>query len=685
MTFTIGSFPTRTDVLGELAEALEGDGRSGDSPLAAVAEALAGPNGRADWSWAGAALHRGLQAAEPRAASRDAGEPQERVKSAFKEEFAAKAADKKEFDAFMKQVYGDHYDTAMAEQFRQRALAGDFSWLPPVKFVDAATLHGANGAYNAQEGVVYINRDVAACDPAKAAQTYVEEAGHHLDAKLNTSDTQGDEGEMFRRILSGEQLSGDQIAAIRSDNDRGTIVVDGKRVEVEFWGLDDIGDAIGDVASSAVDTVKDVASDAVDAVGDAVDYAGNAARDVVYSVGDAVKEAGMGVIDGARMFMEGFVHDMIGGWMMNMLQGRFSDAFESLGNGLEKMVIQAPRRAMNGMIEGAGHMLKTVTYWLPEKMGGAFVRNVIDRGVDSVRSIANGMVDIARNTVRLPFEIVGGFTHDIGEALKHWARGDIGGGFERLGLAFVHPVERIAGSFVDDGMIAAQALGNVAGNITGTHEPSRGLNKPERELLKSIYGDSLNLEDIRVHKGNLSHELGIAPHTVGNDIYLPDDCFAADGSLNEKGRMTLVHEAFHVYQAQHGGNGYIHEALATQVEGIVKSGDRNTGYDWTVAMHAGKRFDEWNPEQQAEFFETLARAKYGTTDADGDGVADGDYDLDNDGQIDANELELAWRDKNGDGMADRNVAAVNLTNDEFQQLMATWTAAKDDRPDRTIV
>src|SRR5205823_4871524 len=99
---------------------------------------------------------------------------EEKVKSAFKEEFAAKAGNKQEFDAFMQQVYGEKYDKNLAEQYRQQALRGDFSFLPEVKFVDAATLQGGKGAYNQAEGVVYINRDLAASDPALAAQVFVE-------------------------------------------------------------------------------------------------------------------------------------------------------------------------------------------------------------------------------------------------------------------------------------------------------------------------------------------------------------------------------------------------------------------------------------------------------------------------------------------------------------------------------
>jgi len=621
------------------------------------------------------ALLAGLVATH--AATRQA-DPKEQVKSAFKQEFAAKAANKQEFDGLMRQVFGDKYDRNLAEQYRQRALAGDFSFLPDVKFVDAGTLGGGNAAYNAQEGVVYINQDVAASDPQKAAQAFVEEAGHHLDAKLNTSDTRGDEGEMFRRVLSGEHLSTNEIAEIRNQDDRGTITVDGKQVEVEFWFGEDIVDSVGDAASSVVDTAKD-------AVSDAADYVGNAARDVVYSVGDAVKEAGMGLINGVEIFAQGFVADLIGGTFMNLLQGHVADAWDSITRGLDKMVIQAPRRVLNGWLTGAGHMLKSFTHMLPEKAGGNLLREVIDRGVDSVRSIGNGVIDICRNFYRLPLEIVGGFEHDIGEALKHWARGDIGGGFERLGMAFVNPFKRAGGAVVDSVMIAGQGIGNVFGNVFGLHEPSRGLSKAERDYLKSMYGDSLNLEDIRIHKGNISRDLGMAPHCVGNDIYLPEKCFNADGSLNEEGRLTLVHEAFHAYQAQHGGNGYIHEALLWQ------AGDRKTAYEWTVALREGKPFNEWNPEQQAEFMETMARARDGHWGKDNnkDGVPDHSYDLNQNGRIDKDELELAWGDINGDGKIDQNVpnrnTTIKFTDQEFAQLMATWDAIKADRPDRAVV
>jgi hypothetical protein len=316
----------------------------------------------------------------------------EQLQSAFKEEFAAKAANKPEFDAFMQQVFGDNYDKGKAEQFRQQALAGDFSFLPQVRYVDAATLHGANGAYSAAEGVVYINKDMAASDPAKAAQTFVEEAGHHLDAQLNTVDAQGDEGEMFRRVLSGENLSAQQIADIRADDDHGTITVDGKQVQVEFW--DPFG-AIGDAAKAVGGAIADGAKAVGNAVADGAKAVGNAVVDGAKAVGNAVvsgakavggalvdaaswfgdamatgarfvanaaSDIGSGVINAAKKVGKGIygaikdvgkgLWEMTGGFLSNLVQGNIGEAFNSVVRGFDHAVFQSVERLSSGVLDG---------------------------------------------------------------------------------------------------------------------------------------------------------------------------------------------------------------------------------------------------------------------------------------------------------------------------------------------
>src|SRR5262249_8666015 len=152
------------------------------------------------------------------------------------------------------------------------------------EFKSEAVLTGGNGAFDASRGVVYIN-DKFVNDPAMAAQIYSEETGHFLDTKLNKTDTPGDEGEMFRRLLHGEKLTAEQKAEIRADDDHGVIYVNGKATEVEFWNP---FKAVAKAVTGAAKAVGHAVSGAASAVGHAVSSAASA---VGHAVSSAVKTA----------------------------------------------------------------------------------------------------------------------------------------------------------------------------------------------------------------------------------------------------------------------------------------------------------------------------------------------------------------------------------------------------------
>ncbi|MEX2213386.1 MAG: hypothetical protein WD768_04620, partial [Phycisphaeraceae bacterium] len=220
----------------------------------------------------------------------------------FRQQFADAAADPQAFHAMMKQVYGQGYDAGKAEQFRQQALKGDFSFLPDIQFVPGEDLQYGNAAYNAAEGVIYVNQDFAN-NPKGVASAVLEEIGHHLDTQLNKSDTVGDEGELFRRILSGEKLSAADITAIRAENDQRTIRVDGKEVQVEFNFFADVGKAFSNVGKAIVKAVTHVGESIVSLpkrIGDAikVEPSGNVLTDIwngikapFKAVGEVIKTA----------------------------------------------------------------------------------------------------------------------------------------------------------------------------------------------------------------------------------------------------------------------------------------------------------------------------------------------------------------------------------------------------------
>jgi hypothetical protein len=534
----------------------------------------------------------------------------EQVKSAFKEEFAAKAANKQDFDAFMQQVYGDKYDKNMAEQFRQQALAGDFSFLPDVKFVDAATLHGANGAYNAEEGVVYINKDMAASDPAKAAQTFVEEAGHHIDAKLNTSDTQGDEGEMFRRILGGEQLSQAQIDEIRADDDHGTITVDGKQVQVEFWDpFGAIADAAKAVGGAIVDGAKAV---------------GNAVSDVGKGVVNGVKDVASGVWGAAKDIGHG-LYDMTAGFLINLVQGNVSEALDSVVRGFDRAVFQSTERLYSGVLDG----MQSVTNGITDALGpiGKPLRWVTDRAFDIGHTALDTTFGIARDLFRMLPDTVNGFVGDIERSIKLAADGRWGDAAKQFGMAFANVPLHLGESAVGIAARALQGVASIAQTAVGAEPPARKLTADEREYLESIYGDSIDYDMIRVKPGGPLNN-AMAPHTVGNTVYMPADQFDKNGKLTASGLETLGHEVGHVWQNQNGGGDYIGNALGAQTWAWITGGDRNGAYNWEAALANGESFESMNDEERAAVMEDIGVAMKNDgqiTEADGYTAAQVDF------------------------------------------------------------
>ena len=100
---------------------------------------------------------------------------------------------------------------------------------------------GAIGAY-AQVGpngheMIYINADWINAGNLSLEQltaVVLEEYGHALDTRLNPGlESAGDEGELFANLITNAGLNADQIAAINTQNDWGTVQVDGQTVVVE--------------------------------------------------------------------------------------------------------------------------------------------------------------------------------------------------------------------------------------------------------------------------------------------------------------------------------------------------------------------------------------------------------------------------------------------------------------------
>ena len=455
-------------------------------------ERLAGGHGTPRHEWAGGGLRHATRevidlAVAARATRSDAGASNaSRITDLFERQFAALAQDPEAFHATMADVYGADYDFAAAETVRRSALAGDFGWMPSVEIVDPGVLGGGNGAYDGANDRILIRSDLVGTE--LGATTLVEEVGHALDARLNTTDTAGDEGELFQRLLAGERPDATARAAMLADDDHGSVTVDGQRVDVEFsW-----------FTRHVVDPIRERVIDPI--VEHVVEPVGRAVVGLVQDVAPIVEDIARFPLDVTRTALAGgaeVISDLV-----------------------------------HGDLRGAGQAL-------------------VETGKDLLAA----------------------------------------------------PVRQI----VDTALMSAHATVNAIDNLRGA-TTERGLSAAEIAYLRPIYGESIDYGAVRIQSGGIKESLGFRANVVGNDVFMPEADFNPDGSLTRDGLETLGHEFGHVWQYQNRGADYLSGAIYAQVTEGSSGVGTGGAYDWVAAAGRGERFDDMNPESQAELASFIGRS-----------------------------------------------------------------------------
>lgn len=116
-----------------------------------------------------------------------------------------------------------------------RLAASDFQDVPKIALLPSISMQGAMGAYVASTSTIYVNADWFAEAPnEKALRVLTEEFGHHIDSLLNSSDTAGDEGEIFAGLLfDGHIADADADRVAREDDNIFVITSDGRELSAE--------------------------------------------------------------------------------------------------------------------------------------------------------------------------------------------------------------------------------------------------------------------------------------------------------------------------------------------------------------------------------------------------------------------------------------------------------------------
>jgi len=128
----------------------------------------------------------------------------------------------------------------------------------------------------------------------------------------------------------------------------------------------------------------------------------------------------------------------------------------------------------------------------------------------------------------------------------------------------------------------AVALVQVALGIGRT----RPMTDEERRLVAPVFHRSIATFNVRVVDGSAGvFSLNDRPFVLGNVIYMK-------GRAVPQASKLFVHECVHVWQNQQVGARYTVEALASQFWGV--------GYDWEREADAGKEWEAFEREAQAE-------------------------------------------------------------------------------------
>ena len=117
---------------------------------------------------------------------------------------------------------------------RSQWQAQDFSQLPAIAVISGDILGNARGAYAKSTNTIYLSdRFVTNASQQSLEAVLLEEIGHFVDAKVNNTDTVGDEGELFSGLVRGVEISSGELQKLRTEDDSAIITIDGQTLQIE--------------------------------------------------------------------------------------------------------------------------------------------------------------------------------------------------------------------------------------------------------------------------------------------------------------------------------------------------------------------------------------------------------------------------------------------------------------------
>jgi subtilase family serine protease len=130
-------------------------------------------------------------------------------------------------------AFGENWSPNDAEAL-VRELANGEGW-PRLVVLESSVLD-ANGAFSQETNTIYVSREFLsrhAGNSDAVTSVLLEEVGHYIDSKLNRTDSQGDEGQLFAALVQGIPLDSAKLAAIAAEDDSRFITINDRQYLVE--------------------------------------------------------------------------------------------------------------------------------------------------------------------------------------------------------------------------------------------------------------------------------------------------------------------------------------------------------------------------------------------------------------------------------------------------------------------
>ncbi|MFN7415313.1 MAG: LamG-like jellyroll fold domain-containing protein, partial [Dolichospermum sp.] len=140
-----------------------------------------------------------------------------------------------EYSQKLETAFGTDFNREVADKLFNNFAEGNFTDIPTIKIVNRAAIHGGNGAFSADTGLVYLSVEFLTenyKNPSIITDVLLEETGHFVDSHINKIDSPGDEGEIFANLVQGNLLSEQELQALKSENDIATVISSNQGITV---------------------------------------------------------------------------------------------------------------------------------------------------------------------------------------------------------------------------------------------------------------------------------------------------------------------------------------------------------------------------------------------------------------------------------------------------------------------